>query len=471
MPTLRQCQWIVCAAMGLVLVVVSILHVSAGDPVEKTGDELRGRVERLVADLDSDSRQTRELAERALRDLGPRVLPLLPAPDLISGAAARDAVRRVRVVLEQQQARESAGPSRVTFHGTVSLEQLLGALSSQTANTLEYGSLPEKVRRAQVVADLDNQTFWSAINSIAGRERLLLDEGAPGTLRLRPRAATTPAPVSEAGAVKTSAGNGEIAVQSVGAFRVALRSAGVRTSFVENTPRLLRFQFGLLSEPRLRPLFLKYSAADFSAVTDAGEKLAPTSPQAKFELPAGEGTGNWNVQVDFNLPQKMAPLRSGIQGKLSVLTAASPEKFTFEGLAKTKIAGISRRKGGVAVRVDDVTVRGTPEKTTTAVVRIVVNYDTGGPAFESHRTWIFQNEAWIETPEGRRVPFAGMPQIRRQDDGGVAVEYNFVGLPQQPDVCRFVYAAPTLLVDVPIEFEFSDLPIVVTDKNKKDAAP
>ena len=49
-----------------------------------------------------------------------------------------------------------------------------------------------------------------------------------------------------------------------------------------------------------------------------------------------------------------------------------------------------------------------------------IAYDAGGPEFESHRTWIYHNEVYLEAPDGQRFPVNDGFDTTAQADGGVA---------------------------------------------------
>jgi hypothetical protein len=51
-----------------------------------------------------------------------------------------------------------------------------------------------------------------------------------------------------------------------------------------------------------------------------------------------------------------------------------------------------------------------------------------------------------------------------QKDGAVAVEYSFQNLAGKPSDYAFVCVAPTLLVDVPLEFTFRKIHIIDSAK-------
>ncbi|MGE3315250.1 MAG: hypothetical protein AB7O26_09050, partial [Planctomycetaceae bacterium] len=161
-------------------------------------------------------------------------------------------------------------------------------------------------------------------------------------------------------------------------------------------------------------------------------------------------------QVDYDVPDGIQPESASLSGKFEALTAAGPERFEFAGLAESK--GVSRRKGGVTVAVEGLDIKQS-QGDVQAAIAIVVAYETGGPAFESHRSWIFQNEAWIETADRKRVEMSEQPRTTRQSDGAIAIGYQFAGLPTDLANCRFIYVAPTLLIDVPVEFKFHGIPV------------
>jgi hypothetical protein len=113
--------------------------VTAG-PTDSTV-ELEQEVRRLLADLAGETRARRLAAEKRLLELGPKVLPFLPASELLPTVSIREAVRRIRVELERVQARESVLPSRVTLAGKQSLAETLAELTRQTGNRLDGHSL------------------------------------------------------------------------------------------------------------------------------------------------------------------------------------------------------------------------------------------------------------------------------------------------------------------------------------------
>jgi hypothetical protein len=243
------------------------------------------------------------------------------------------------------------------------------------------------------------------------------------------------------------------------AFLVEADSLKLRPRFGDPDQQLLRVPLRITAEPRLRPLFLKLVGTDFSAQTEGNVTLPPFSPAAKLELPLGEEGTETAFPMDFLVPQPFAEPAIDLTGKVTLTVAAGSEEITFRDL--TKDTGASRRRGGVTVTLNEIAFQ--PDKKhadrQSATFRITVHYDTGGPAFESHRTWMFHNQVYLEDAHGLKVDRNSDFHTALQTDGGVIVEYNFDNLPGQAGDYQFVYVAPTLIINVPVSFEFKSLKV------------
>ena len=422
---------------GVTMAAASALAIAA--PPQNLAEQ----VQTLLLKLNADTRAERVSAAQQLRKLGPAILPHLPAPELLSSAAVREAVADVRQTLEHEQARLSLRASLVTLHGRLALPKILDELERQTGNQVRLSAkVPQPVRDRQVLIEWAERPFWEAVDDLAMRTDLELgfEAGAAG-LQLMP--------------VRDELAVPEIAVKYSGPFRAAILSVRLRPS--RNRPQAagLRVMLSLAAEPRLRLLFLKYLGRDLTCAIE-GAELEPLNPVAQYEIPLGEGGRHVRLQADFRTNGALsegALVQFG--GKLVFHTAAGTETFRFTDLPRA--AGIARRRGGVTVKVQEVEFPGgTPRQ---GRVRVGVTHDAGGPAFESHRTWIFHNEAWLEAPGGRRLSANAGFETTLQADGAVGVEYRFADLTAEPGEYAFVYKAPTLLLDAPCAFDFEKLPV------------
>jgi hypothetical protein len=420
-------------------------------------------VERLIGQLDSDTPSERIKARDALLAHGPKILPLFPEDRAIASAATRQALHEIRLRLQRDAALASLAPSTVTLKGTYSLQSVLAQIASQTGNEFDIRTLDNRVLGRMIAVDFRSRTFWSACDEVASA--VGLSYGTASGRRLE-----------WVDANRGSEGR-SLAVADVTAFRVAVASASIRPPVASRTGYVLRIGWSLRAEPRLRPLFAAIAGSDLHAQTEEGKLLpagAPTSaiqpavtefrpisPAAKLELSMNEGQDPLRLDTDFEFPagRTWTP-KIEFSGSLAVEMAAGRVRFVFDQLAAPDPP--SQRAGSVVVRVRRVEfpMAGKPGD---GRVEISMVYDQSGPAFESFRTWMYHNETWLETKDGRRLRPRPLMATRQQDDGGVAVEYNFADVTGTPADYRLVYVAPTLITSSPVRFQLRNIPATRAD--------
>lgn len=415
----------------------------------KTPEELQHAVNELLPELDAPTRARREQALHRLRELGPRILALLPAPELLPSAASAESVRQLRGELERQQARASIQGSKVTLQGTRPFGDWIREVSRQTRNPLDVSELPAAMAGRSVRLSLEGVDFWTAMDRVSQNAGLTMTL-TPGIRGLKVQAAEKQpdsTPIDQVVAIS-------------GAFRVSAQPARIREIFGAADRRLLRVPLKIQPEPRLRPLFLHYSAAEVTAQTPDAAELPAMSPEAKYEVPLAEGGLEVSLPLDFVTPIA-APQAVSLRGKIWFTTAANQEPIRFNGLRSLRPARgreIARRRGGVTVALRQV-VGPTATEERELRIEVAVTYDTGGPAFESHRNWMMHNAVYLEAPDGTRFPLNGGTETRLQGDGSIGIEYRFVRLPDPLPDYAFVYVAPTLIIDAPVEFRLDSVPV------------
>ena len=369
------------------------------------------------------------------------ILPLLPDERTLASPAMREAVGEIRARFERDSATATLAASRVTLRGRFPLKEILARMTAQTGNRFDTSAVDPKLLSREFQVDDNSPPFWTAIDDLSKQAGLsYASDQKPHSLGL---------------ASDGEASRHELAVTESGPFRIAILSASLRPSF-SPSPKLLRIRWSLRAEPRLRPLYASIAARQFSASTDttAFKLLTPT---AKWELSMGEGSQLLELDSDFEIPPKSAPRVVTFGGSFEVEMAAGPQRFVFDDLTSTRRE--SRKFGGATVALQHVELPPAGEKAGNAKIEISLVYDQGGPAFESYRTWMYHNEAWLETKDGRRIKHQPIISTRRQGDGSVAVEYNFADVPGTPRDVRFVYVAPTLIAPVPVEIRFPKIPL------------
>ncbi len=406
---------------------------------ERSAGDLDGKVSALIEQLDANRLSVRRDAERQLLKLGPAALRHFPPPELVSRPGVRQTLNRLRLQLEQQQARSSIQPSHVILNGRFSLRELIAAVEEQTGNRLNVVGLSDSQQNREIDITLKEATFWQAVDTIARRfDSVCRFPDGSSSLRIEP--------------IDESKLRRPVAVAYSGPFRVTVQSARRRREFND-----VRLMMEVSVEPRLRPLFLSYAAADWTAATPNSQQLASANPGAQWELSFGDRGRSSALNLD--LAGADEPLQTmSVRGKVNMVIAAGTEPIRFSDILDAE--GTARRRGGVTVTLQDVDSSPTKSGENDLRIRAAVEYDAQGPAFESHRTWIYHNDVFLESPDGKRINFGGGQRTSFSRTAGVLIEYPFQGLPSDLKDYRFVYVAPTMILDkVPVNIEFEDLPV------------
>src|SRR5580698_10226935 len=444
-------RWRSCHLLALGLLVACVSRANADDRPAAANPQTAREVARLIGQLDADSRAERGKARDALLALGPTILPLLPDDRQVPSAAARQALAEIRARLQHEAAIDSLRPSRATLKGTFALRDVLAQISAQTGNGFDTSGLDADLLSRPIAIDFQSRTFWSACDQLGTMARFSFGAVRKGRLQLVrvPRNSVTL----------------PLAVADDGAFRVAVLSAKIRPSAISQTLFALRIGWSLQAEPRLRPLFASIAGRDLSV--DAGEpgdasgaarpalSLRPISPAAKLELSMEEGQEPLELDSDFECPVTPKRLNITLGGSFAVEMAAAPERFVFDDLAAPNPP--AKRIGGVSVRLRHVEPPAGGNETA-ARVDLSIVYDQQGPAFESYRTWMYHNDVWLETKNGRRILPERLVATQTEADGARTVEYNFAGVTGTLADYRLVYIAPTLITQAPVRFQLKSIP-------------
>ena len=434
------------AAMVSLCVVTSCSRVlPATEPRPAKGkSDLSGPVKRLVNDLGSNRRAIRESARRRLLALGPAILKHLPAPNTVKNVATRVAIRRLIRTLERTTATRSARASQVTISGRPTLETLVASISKQTGNRLTMHRLSPKQRQRPVPIKLIRSTYWQAIDSVMSRAKLdLVHRNGATTLIARDNRKT------------------DRSIALSGPFRVTATTATPKP-IPDSDRQLLPVRLSWMAEPRLRPLYLVCRPANFRATgrfdDDRTKSLDPRSPEATLELPLEGSDPDLQLRIDFQTPGDQIPREIQLAGTADVWLAAGSQEFVFQGPVAAK--PVVHRRAGIAVVLTS--IRHTPANGDRfdATFGITVQYESGGPAFESHRLWMLYNRAHlVPTSSSDKKPVRQVAYDRfetlRLGDGTAELAYHFKNLKGQPRDWRFVYQAPTQIIKIPVPLEFA----------------
>ena len=402
----------------------------------------RERVEELIRKLDANTLAERSRAERELLDLGPDVLRFLPASELIESVSAREGVRRIRPQIERRAARESSAASLVMLIGEQTVGEIVSQIERQSRNRLTFADNARDVKDRQILVAWDKMPFWECLDDLCLRcelrWQLVKDEA-------RILISKSDEPQSKLPAI-----------QRIGPFRIAIDRVEIKPVVGDKQQRILRVDGHIVVEPRLRPLFLSIVARELKATVDEERTLSAWNPDAKYEFPVSDGGRDVSVQWDFRLPVEMTAKTVSVSGQFRCQIAAATERIAFD--QKSLKPGTFRRRGGVSVRIRQASFEAADTGKLNGNIGVAVIYDDGGPAFESHRSWIFHNAVYLETKLGMRTSFTDF-DTTQQSDGAINVDYRWKTINAPSDQYLFVYEAPTLIIDVPVDVELGDIPL------------
>jgi hypothetical protein len=317
--------------------------------------------------------------------------------------------------------------------GQLSLAKIAELIEQQTGNEL---IVPRELETRKFPITWKKQPFWSAIGSLEKHNVSTIFNAKTGRFEFANRKPDT------------------IAVWQQDAFRARL--SPLTTKAVDDQ-QLIRCELNLTLEPRLRPLLLRYKSADWTLVSSDRQPTTNFNPSARFEIPLGESGREAKLQLNFLIRRPVDSASNSstfkLAGKATLLTAAQEQPIRFTRLNAT---GVVRRRAGVSVNLQSAKLH-TKDNVRKVRVQVRVSYDIGRNAFESHQTWIFHNRVFLETKKGVAIALNDGFETLFHADGSVGVVYRFKNVEQELADLRFVYVAPTLLINVPLDIEFSNV--------------
>ncbi len=410
---------------------------------------LRDRVGQLVEKLGSDKAEVREAAEKALVEIGPKALPLIPEPSKAKKDAEREArVERVREILREAREPTNLGASKITIKvEKIRLSEAVRALQKQSGNLIT--DQRDEPANPSFDLDLQDKPFFEALDEIAAKGEVGLNFfTGDGSIGLVDRPAMGRAAAE--GAKPADAANGP-KVLYPGPFRVAFKQITTRRIFAEGGTADANAQFEVAWEPRLRPMLLALKAEDLKIVDDRGEAVAPSVARESSSVVLRPDNPIAELNLNMAAPARESRRLASLKVRADVTVPAALRTFRFPNLTAKSVA---RKQGDITVVLDSVEVDEQVWK-----VNVEVAYPGEGPAFESYQQGLFNNRLWLLRADGSRFEHNGGMNQNTADGGKLAFEYLFVDAPGKPADYQFLYETPSKVVTVPLEFEYQDVPL------------
>ncbi len=410
---------------------------------------LRDRVSQLIERLDADQGEARNAAEKALLDLGPKVLPFLPDPAKLKSAEQKQRVEKIRDTLSALEEDAKLTAALVTIQGKdLRLTEVLQQLQRQSGNTITdlREQMGEEVTNPRLDLDLKEKPFFEALDTICKQAKLAPNfYTGDGTIGLitstAPNAPEGHPPHTVAGPIYT------------GPFRIQFKQLAVSRDFIAENATA-NAQFEVAWEPRLRPMLLTLKSEDVAIIDDRGRAVPPSVPEESASVVIRPDNPVAEINLNMDAPDRQAQKLTSLKVQAQLTLPAGMRTFKFPNIAQDA----QQTQGQVAVALGHVQVEEQIWK-----FKISLNYPDGGPAFESYQQGLFNNRLWLVGPDGGRLEQNGAHgggfNTLGSDNGRLVFEYLFVDVPGKPADYGLVYETPSRVASVPIEFEFNDVPL------------
>jgi hypothetical protein len=217
-------------------------------------------------------------------------------------------------------------------------------------------------------------------------------------------------------------------------------------------------------EPRFHPMFIETQPTSLVAQDDQKRNLdVPEGGQGRAFIRGGCAT---EVDVRLPAPPRTATALALLKGRLAVIGPSKMLNFTFDKL-KQDDESRKQTQDGVTVTLTEVKATG-EEDDRIWTLGVQVEYPEGGPQFESFQSTLVNNEVYLEKDKGetkeRFKPNVGTDTNQLSDTKSL-IHYRFRDLPDQKQRIgnigdwKLVYQTPGRIVEVPIPFEFKDVPL------------
>ena len=148
------------------------------------------------------------------------------------------------------------------------------------------------------------------------------------------------------------------------------------------------------------------------------------------------------------------------------LPAGQPENVeALSGIIRALLPG---KRQTFELKLNDVAGKETIDAMTVALegvrkngplheIRVGISLQDAERSLESHRHWIFENDAYVTRKDGSRADHLGY-EVYRQSESGVGVGYLF-DLGDAIAESTFMYESPTAVVLNEVPFVIQDIPL------------
>lgn len=430
MDALRTIMWV-----GLVLALAVPLYAQDSEPT------LSDQVKAWARRLDSDTLEDRDRAERQIIELGHQAIEYLPQVKPNTSAETKARLQRIRTILEKTRADSAAKASHITLSvQDKPLADVLGAIQEQTENKLvDYRqNFGQRADSTKVSVDWKDVPFWDAVEELFAKTNLEAYHyaGQPNVLAFVARQSTE----NEA--------NPLVRTSEIFRFEPTRVESYLNLSSTDQRGTFLNLQVAW--EPRVEPIVIKLPLDQLKIEDEQGKSLVSGEQMGSLDTEVLQGVSAVDIQLPLAGVKRDSQKIAKLKGDMVALMPGRIETFMFDKLENAR--NVKDTRGTIEVVLE--AFRRNGDIWEASILLRLLN-EQG--ALESHRGWVYNNEAYLQGPDGERIDIAGFEETYRDVDT-VGMSYKFV-LEREVGDFQFVYRSPASIISLPVSFELTDIPL------------
>ena len=398
--------------------------------------ELIDRVGDLQKQLDSDVVAERDAAEKELIEMGLPILDYLePATD-DSTTDYKLRLNRIRTSLEKIAVNSVTKASTVSASGSMTVGDILKRIKQQTGNDVSVSDV--SLLDIMIEVELDQVEFWPALQQVMAKSRLGIDRYGseqPGQIMLMP--------------VEDEPNKVSLPSNTSRVFQTSVTRVDSSINLVNPELGFTTLNLLVRWEPRLRPISVDIPIRNVSIIDEFGDTLQLAQPERVIyglvqpEIP--------EVEFTLQLPRVDRQIENikTVKATIDAVLPGRTELFRFEKISKLKSGHRINRAGAT------VTFEGIRKNEDLYGIKMSLSFDEENNALESHQSWVFQNEVYLQNKNREREDAISLETLR-QDNEKVTVQYYFV---DDPGDRTLVYRTPATIVKLPVDIELKNIPL------------
>ena len=422
---------------------------AAGEPID-----LAAQVPIWIAELDASSIQQRREAEQRLKKAGPDAAEFVPVILDHLSIDARNRLKRITKQWRDDETKTELETTVVDMKDVKTLAEAFEAIS--TASSVEFDT--ESAGRA---IDLSRSIrgsaiplgFWQAVDNVLDQTDLDINfyAGDRNTLAIVPR---DPNRLSRSDSAAYT-----------GIYRLEPTIVTARRVLGSPQRSGLNLTMTISWQPNRTPIGLSIPIKPLSGKLDSGLALQPQASGETIDI----ATSSELAQSQFYLPMQLPPRQFELARDDG--DRPNPDATEITRLSGEIVALLPGQRRRFELSLEEVAASQLQDAMTVSIeavrrteplheIRVGIELEDSGRSLESHRQWIFENEAYLELPDGGRADHLGY-EVYRQTQSGVGIGYlfDFGGAEVPPPGTKLIYESPTSVVRNEVSFLLNGIPL------------